>query len=146
MWFEPDPKASEQNHGPELLATVPSHALVVFDRGYTNFKAFAHLTAATATWITRARKNLVFRVEQVLEHSATVRDLRVTLGQGGAEQTVRLVEVSDEGTWYRYLTNELDPVALSTVYVALLYRQRWRIEICRTQSIKIPQSALGHGR
>jgi hypothetical protein len=101
---------------------------MVFDRGYTNFQAFARLTAATITWITRARKNLVFRVEQVLEHSATVRDLRITLGQGDTEQTVRLVELCFEGTGYRYLTNELDPVRLPTVYVALLYRQRWRIE------------------
>lgn len=128
VWFEPDPKASEQNHWPELLAAIPARALVVFDMGYTNFRAWADLTAATVAWITRARKNLVFRVERVLERSATVRDLRVTLGQGDTELTVRLVEVCFEGTWHRYLTNELDPVQLPAVYVALLYRQRWRIE------------------
>lgn len=128
VWFESNPKASEQNHWPELLAAVPAHALVVFDMGYTNFQAFARLTAATATWITRARKNLVFRVEQVLEHSASMRDLRISLGRGETEQTVRLIEVYFEGTWHRYLTNELDPIRLPAGYVALLYRQRWRIE------------------
>lgn len=128
VWFEPDPKASEQAHWPLLLAAIPARALVVFDMGYTNFQAWADLTAAEATWITRAKKNLVFRVERVLERSATVRDLRVTVGRGGAEQTVRLVEVCFEGTWHRYLTNELDPVRLPAAYVALLYRQRWRIE------------------
>lgn len=128
VWFEPDPKASEQNHWPQLLAALPAQALVIFDMGYTNFQAWADLTAATVTWITRARKNLGFRVERVLERSATVRDLRVIVGQGDAEQTLRLVEMCFDGAWYRYLTNELDPVRLPAAYVAQLYRQRWRIE------------------
>jgi hypothetical protein len=128
VWFELDAAASEQKHWPELRATLPAQALVVFDRGYTNFQAWADLTVATVTWITRARSNLGFRVERVLEHSATVRDLRIRVGRGNAEQTLRLVEACFDGTWYRYLTNELDPVRLPAVYVALLYRQRWRIE------------------
>ncbi len=128
VWFEPDAAASEQNHWPELRAALPAQALVVFDRGYTNFQAWADLTVATVTWITRARRNLGFRVERVLEHSATVRDLRIRVGRGDAEQTLRLVEACFDGTWYRYLTNELDPVRLPPAYVAMLYRQRWRIE------------------
>ncbi|MCD4687426.1 MAG: IS4 family transposase, partial [Anaerolineae bacterium] len=30
--------------------------------------------------------------------------------------------------WYRYLTNELDPLALPIDYAVALYWQRWRIE------------------
>ena len=32
------------------------------------------------------------------------------------------------GAWYRYLTNVLDPQALSARQVCELYRRRWRIE------------------
>lgn len=32
------------------------------------------------------------------------------------------------GTWYRYLTNVLDPKMLPAEYVMALYWQRWRIE------------------
>jgi hypothetical protein len=57
VWFEPDPKAHEQNHWPQLLAALPAQALVIFDLGYTQFRVFAELTAAHVTWITRAKKN-----------------------------------------------------------------------------------------
>jgi hypothetical protein len=33
-----------------------------------------------------------------------------------------------KGRWYRYLTNVLDPLVLSTADVLDLYEQRWRIE------------------
>ena len=41
---------------------------------------------------------------------------------------MRLVAVLARGTWYRYLTNELDPERLPPVAVVSLYGQRWRIE------------------
>ena len=33
-----------------------------------------------------------------------------------------------KGHWYRYLTNVLDPMVLSSADVLDLYEQRWRIE------------------
>jgi hypothetical protein len=128
VWFEPDPKAHEQNHWPQLLAALPAQALVIFDLGYTQFRVFAELTAAHVTWITRAKKNLAFTLDSVIEQSSTVRDLRIVLGEGDSRQTVRLIEMYFQGTWYRYLTNELNPRRLPAVYAVLLYRQRWRIE------------------
>jgi IS4 transposase len=80
------------------------------------------------TWITRAKKNLAYTVERVLVHSATVCERLVSIGQGEDRQTVRLIELYFRGTWYRYLTNELNPVHLPAAYAVALYRQRWRIE------------------
>jgi hypothetical protein len=39
-----------------------------------------------------------------------------------------MVSVLWQGTWYRYLTNVLDPQQLSARQVCELYRRRWRIE------------------
>jgi len=43
-------------------------------------------------------------------------------------QPVRLVSVLWGKTWYRYLTNVLDPEELSAQQVCELYRNRWQIE------------------
>ena len=43
-------------------------------------------------------------------------------------QLVRLISVLYHGTWYRYLTNELDTARLPAPYAVALYWQRWRIE------------------
>ena len=41
---------------------------------------------------------------------------------------MRLIAVLYKGKWYRYLTNELDPLQLPLEYAVALYWQRWRIE------------------
>ena len=41
---------------------------------------------------------------------------------------MRLISVLYHGTWYRYLTNELDRERLPAPYAVALYWQRWRIE------------------
>jgi hypothetical protein len=52
----------------------------------------------------------------------------VWIGQGKTRQQVRLIEVLYKGKWYRYLTNELDPLTMPLPYAVALYWQRWRIE------------------
>lgn len=128
VWYDDDPNAAEQRHWLDLLAAVPAGALLLFDLGYTNFSMFAQLTRAQVTWVTRAKKNLAYTVERVLAHSSTVRETLVAIGSGEASQTVRLIELYFQGTWHRYLTNELDPLRLPAAYAVALYRQRWRIE------------------
>src|SRR5512144_460460 len=128
VWFDPDPNANEQRHWSELLAAVPVGALLLFDLGYTNFSSFAQLSAARVTWLTRAKKNLAYSVERVLVQSSTVCERLVSIGQGEDRQTVRLIELYFRGTWYRYLTNELNLVRLPAAYAVGLYRQWWRIE------------------
>jgi len=128
VWFDCNPNAHEQRHWPDLLAAVPAGALLLFDLGYTNFSVFAQLTIAQVTWVTRAKKNLAYTIERVLAHSSTARESLVAIGSGEASQTVRLIELYFRGAWYRYLTNELDPIRLPAAYAVALYRQRWRIE------------------
>ena len=126
IWFEQDAQASDQRFWPRILQAVPVGALLILDLGFTNFKMYAQMT--TATFITRAKSNLCFQVKKVYLRTSQVEDLLVWIGTGADRQLVRLVKVRYRGKWYRYLTNELDPSVLPALYVAALYRQRWRIE------------------
>jgi hypothetical protein len=128
LWYEPDPQAHDQRWWPQLLAALPAGALVVFDLGWTNFRRFAELTRAQVTLVTRAKSNLASTVERVLRRTATGHEALVWIGTGADRQRVRLIEVLYRGTWYRYLTNELDPARLPAHYAVALYLQRWRIE------------------
>jgi hypothetical protein len=128
VWFEPDPHAHEQRYWPQILAALPPGALVLFDLGYLNFPAFAQLTAVQVTFITRAKKNLAYAVQQVLSKTAEVREAVVWVGDGEGRQRLRLMEVCRHGVWYRYLTNELDPRRLPLEQALALYGYRWRLE------------------
>jgi len=101
---------------------------LVVDAGYTNFGVFLQMTRAKVTGIIRAKSNLAFRVVTPLLATAHLKDTVIEIGEGAERQQVRLGEVLVGGTWYRYLTNELDCERLPPAYVVALYRQRWRIE------------------
>ena len=128
LWYEPDPQAHDQRWWSQLLAALPPGALLVFDLGWTNFGRFAELTQAGVTFLTRAKSNLAYTLEQPLHQTAAVQDQIVRIGSGADHQRVRLIAVLYRGTWYRYLTNELAPERLPAQYAVALYWQRWRIE------------------
>jgi hypothetical protein len=128
LWFEPDPQAHDQRAWPQILAALPAGALLLFDRGYTDFARFLALTLAQVTWITRAKNGLVFQLEQKLTDTAQLQESLGWIGRGETRQQVRLVAALVGGKWYRYLTNELDPTRLPAPEVVALYRHRWQIE------------------
>jgi hypothetical protein len=128
IWYEEDPQANDQRCWARIQAVLERGALLLYDLGYTNFTVSRELTQAGVTWVTRAKSNLVYTVEQCLQHTAQVRDELVWIGSGADRQLVRLVQVLVGTTWRRYLTSELDAERLPAGYVAALYAQRWRIE------------------
>ena len=128
VWYDADPKGHDTRFWDRLVAAIPIGALIIFDRGFTDFAPWATLTARGVTWLTRAKKNLKYEVAQVLVHTSTVQDRLVWIGEGPTRQQVRLIEVQAHGTIYRYLTNALEVTRLPTLYVVALYRQRWRVE------------------
>ena len=69
VWYEEDAQAHDQRCWPQLLAALTAGSLVIFDLGYTNFQAFAHLAAAQVTWLTRAKSNLAYAVERDLQRT-----------------------------------------------------------------------------
>jgi DDE family transposase len=128
LWFEPDPQAHDQRAWPQILAALPPGALLLFDRGYTDFGRFLALTLAQVTWITRAKNGLVFQLERTLTDTAQIQESLGWIGRGETRQQVRQVAALVGGKWYRYLTNERDPTRLPAPEVVALYRHRWQIE------------------
>ncbi len=128
VWFEEDAQAHDQRFWERILSVLKAGSLLIFDLGYTNFTVFSQLTAAQVTFLTRAKKNLCYQVEPVLQRTAALHESLVWIGQGDTRHLVRLIEVLHRGLWYRYVTNELDPARLPAPYAVALYGQRWRIE------------------
>ena len=128
LWYTPQATKHDQRFWPDILATVTAGSLLIFDLGYTNYKVFGQLTAAGVTFLTRAKRNQVSEVIRYFCKTATVHDQLIWLGGGDHRQPVRLIEVLYHGTWYRYLTNALDPAQMPVGYAVALYWQRWRIE------------------
>jgi len=128
VWYEEDAQAHDQRFWPQILEALKAGSLVIFDLGYTNFEMYAQLGAKNITFITRAKKNLSYQVDQYLHRTAQVHDAIVWIGRGSKRQRVRLIQVLYKGKWFRYLTNELDEKRLPAPYVVALYWQRWRIE------------------
>ncbi len=88
------------------------------------------LTARGVSFITRAKQNMAYRTERVVQATSQRHDLLVWVGSAGTacQHLLRLGEVEHAGRWYRYLTNVLDPQVLPAEDVVALYGQRWRIE------------------
>jgi hypothetical protein len=128
VWYEKDAQAHDQRFWPQILEALEAGSLLIFDLGYTNFAVYAQLTAADVRFVTRAKSNLAFKVERDLHRTAEVHDTLVWIGEDETRQLIRLVQVLYQGTWYRYLTNELDSERLPAPYLVALYWQRWRIE------------------
>jgi len=106
--------------------------IVVFDRGYTDYKWFASLTAQGVYFVTRQRWNGYYKVVKDLpvpEKGNILADQMVMLGHRGYRTgvAVRRVVVRDPetGKQFEFLTNQLK-FAPSTI--AKIYRDRWQIE------------------
>ncbi|MBK1650579.1 transposase, partial [Rhabdochromatium marinum] len=101
---------------------------LIVDRAFTDFAQWAALSGRGVTWLTRAKSNLKYEVDQLFVHTSSLRDRVVWVGQGATRQRVRLIEIQGGGTVCRYLTNALDLLGLPTAQAAALYAQRWRVE------------------
>jgi len=128
VWYEEDDQAHDQSFLDKVRSHLRKGSLLIFDLGFTNFTFFRQLGEQGVFFITRAKSNLSFRTEYVLLKTAVVHDQIGWIGQGDDRQQVRLIAFLYHGKWFRYLTNELDPVRLPVEYAVTLYWQRWRIE------------------
>jgi hypothetical protein len=131
IWYEEDSQAHDQRFWQRVIETLDQGVLLIFDLGFLSYPLFDQLTERGVGLITRAKHNSAYRVERVLQKSASLHDQVVWLGRSDRSHCaypMRLVEVLHQGKWYRYLTNVLDPEVLPAQYVLALYWQRWRIE------------------
>jgi Transposase DDE domain len=133
LWqlYTEDAAANDKRFAAEILAALPVGGLLVCDLGFFSFLWFDDFTDQKKFFVTRMREKTAYRTVQRLSQGLAYRDEIIQVGQYRSNPCVhplRMVSVLWQGTWYRYLTNVLDPQALSPRQVCELYRRRWRIE------------------
>jgi hypothetical protein len=123
-----------------------SHSMVIFDKAYNYYHQFALWTNQKVYFVTRLKKNAVYRVIDVLRvhyckkgQAKVLRDEIIELeyhpedGNGKKQtkitKTIRLRKVcyqDEKNRYYEFLSNNFD---ITAEEVAFLYKKRWGIEI-----------------
>jgi len=131
IWHDPDPDTSDRSFLAEVKQLLTSGTLLLFDLGFYGFEWFDWLIEHGVWFVSRVKEDGVYDITRRLVDTERVHDYLVQFGKyrsSPCKHPLRLVEVLIKGRWYRYLTNVLDPMVLSTADVMDLYQQRWRIE------------------
>ncbi|MDA0267172.1 MAG: IS4 family transposase [Cyanobacteria bacterium] len=131
MHYSEDAKANDKVFSDWLLQTLPQDGLLVFDLGFFNFLWFNQFTEKGRYFLTRQREKTAYSRQRILSRGERYCDEIIEMGQYRSHPCrypVRMVSVLWGNTWYRYLTNVLDPEQLTAQQVCDLYRRRWRIE------------------
>lgn len=122
----------------EQLLKLEPGSIVLFDRGYLNFALFEKLTKAHIHFVTRAKKNTVFKAlaenkvtnAQGEEDPNVLFDQTGVLGKGKKGTEIRRV-VYYNGVSLNYdvnLTNLTDLEDFDSKQIHDIYRLRWKIE------------------
>lgn len=130
-FYSENSNLNDKSFSDKLLEKLPIGGLLVFDLGFFSFLLFDSFTEAKKFFITRLRNKTSYKVVEVLSQGPRFRDSIIEVGlyrSNPCQYRLRLVEVLWNGTWYRYLSNVLDPKILSAKEICELYRRRWRIE------------------
>jgi len=130
-FFEEEATANEKRFADRIGEQLPLGGLIVLDAGFFSFVLFDTFSDAGKFFLTRMKANTAYRSITVLSQGQSYRDEIIEVGlhhKAPCQYPLRMVSVLWGKTWYRYLSNELDPQRLSAQQVAALYRQRWRIE------------------
>ncbi len=109
-------------------------AILVFDRGYTDYQWFTNLTQQAVYFVTRLKENADYGVlekREVPQRRGVLRDEVVffyKLAQAGQDAYFRRIEFYDEerDRVLVFLTNHLE---LAAATVAAVYKERWQIEL-----------------
>lgn len=116
---------------------LPEGSVVVFDKGYCDYRTYNRFTDNKVTFVTRHRDRSVYRVleqrqiNEYQQNQGIEDDCLISLGYDYLKKAVqvpsRLITYTDPATQkkYRFLTNN---TKLAPLTIANYYRQRWQIE------------------
>ena len=141
VWFALSSAKVDDVVAGRAVALEPG-ATYVFDKGYTDYRWWSEIIAAGAFFVTRRKRNAHRRLlaEQAAVGAGILADRLVEIGhrrpRGGAplnplyETTLREIVVAcpDREQPLVLLTNDLQRPAVA---IALLYKERWEIDICQ---------------
>lgn len=123
-----------------------SHSMVVFDRAYNYYHQFALWTQKNVFFVTRLKKNAVYKVIEVLQEHQKEKNKAMVLREEVIEleyypeteqgkrqmkikKTLHLKKVcyqDEQGRYYEFISNSMES---SAEEVAFLYKKRWGIEL-----------------
>lgn len=137
-------KVHDKNFLKEL--DLISYSMVVFDRAYNYYHQFALWTEKNVFFVTRIKKNAVYKVIEVLREHKREKGKAMVLreeiieieycpeNENGKKQTknkkkLRLKKVcyqDEQNRYFEFITNSIESTAEE---VAFLYKKRWGIEL-----------------
>lgn len=121
-----------------LWPTLPEASLTIVDRGFLSYLLFHQIQSAGPNrhWLTRAKRNLQWRVRQRLApHDCLVdlpvhRTLRRAHPELPATLTARAIRYQRRGFRPQtLLTSLLDPATYPAAEIIALYHERWELEV-----------------
>lgn len=117
------------------MFNAPKGSVLVFDKGYNNYRWHKALTDKGIYWVTRIRGNAKYKVLERREHtnnSAVTSDQTIKYSSkqrdGDKLHPIRRIGYRDPETGQRYvfITNHFD---WSPQTIADIYKQRWQVEL-----------------
>ena len=137
-------KVHDKNFLKEL--DLISHSMVVFDRAYNYYHQFALWTQKNVFFVTRLKKNAVYKVIEVLQEHDKKKNKAMVLREEVIEleyypeteqgkrqmkikKTLHLKKVcyqDEQGRYFEFISNSMES---SAEEIAFLYKKRWGIEL-----------------
>ena len=134
VWYSP---ATAHDHPFLKKLKCDDHTVYIFDKGYNDYKGFAHFTEQNTGFVTRIKENTKYEVTQKSSipeniHSSVLSDeiIEVEVDKGRIKTKLKLRKIkyynSENKRNFEFISNLFEFRADT---IAALYKIRWQIEL-----------------
>ena len=134
VWFTP---ATTHDHEFLDKLTCDEHTVYIFDKGYNDYKAFAHFTEHKTGFVTRIKENANYQITEKKTipeniHCGVLSDeiIEVEIATGSTKSKLKLRKIKyydrEHKRYFEFISNLVEFRADTIV---ALYKIRWQIEL-----------------